>query len=64
MGFLERKKSLAEIEEEDEHVQAELSLAQKQTMLREVRARGGDPAMFRGRGGIDFKAIWQWLKTH
>lgn len=67
MGFLDKKKSLAELEEEEEYLQAEYSVEQKRAMIREVRARGGDPNAIGsdGRGkGLNFQKIWQWLKTH
>lgn len=67
MQFLRKSKSLAEIEEETEHKQAEnelkgteLSIEQKKTAIAELKKRGLTPAHF----AQNFSRIIQWLRTH
>lgn len=68
MGFFRREKSLAEIEEETERLEAEskkasleFSVAEKRAMAERLRKEYGlTPKHF----GLDWKRIWQWIKTH
>ena len=58
-----------ELEEEDERLDTEVSIAKKRAMLRELDARAGVGSWktFSSDGtkkGIDFKRVWHWLKTH
>lgn len=66
MGLLTPRKSLQEIEEETEHVEAEnrradmeLSLAQKKEAISRLKERGLSPKHF-----PDWRSIMQWLRTH
>ena len=68
-----REKSLTELEEETELLEAkdkkahvEYSLAQKKNAILELKSRGLEPKHFgkEGSGGWDFGRIIQWLKTH
>lgn len=64
MGFLERKKTVSEMEEESEKLDAEISYAQKQELLRRLKQQGGSPEVFRGPDGkISFSAMANWLKA-
>lgn len=67
MPLFGRSKSLAEIQEETEHKQAEnelagteLSIAQKRVAIAELKKRGLTPSNFLG----NWSRIIQWLKTH
>lgn len=67
MGLFRKEKSLSEIEDENEKLQAEnekagteLSLAQKRAAIAELKKRGLSPKHF----GFDFGRIWAWLKSH
>lgn len=57
--FLQRSKSLEELQEENEKAEVEYSLEQKRAMIRELKKRGVDAKSF-GTWG----AIKNWLKTH
>ncbi len=61
------KKSMADLEEEDEHLEKELSVEEKKALIRELRKRGQDPKDFSDNGkvgGLNFKRIVAWLKAH
>lgn len=65
--IFQQRKSLAELEEETEELEAlnkkagmELSLAEKRRATFELKKRGLEPKHF----GFNWQAIWQWLKTH
>ena len=62
-----KEKTLAELEEETEHKEAEnklagleYSLAQKKQMAAELKERGLTPKHF----GFDWNKIYQWIKSH
>ena len=68
-GFFRPKKTLSELEEDTEQLEAEnkktgmeLSIAQKRRAIVELKQRGLTPRHF----GFptDWNRIWQWLKTH
>lgn len=63
------EKSLTELEEADDRLDTELSIAKKRAMIRQLEERGGQGSWraFSSNGkksGLDFGAIWRWLKTH
>ena len=60
MGFLNQRKSLAELQEEDENLTAEVSIAEKKAMIKRLKAEGMKPSHF----GFDWARIKEWLKTH
>jgi len=75
MGIFEQfkqKKSLAELEEETEQLEAEdkrvgkeLSIVQKRQAIAELKARGLQPKHFGDTSSsFTWKKIWHWLKTH
>jgi monomeric isocitrate dehydrogenase len=63
--FLQRKKSMEELEEENEYMDVQLSIAQKKAAIRQLQAKGGQISDFKEKGkGINFKKIIEWIKTH
>ena len=68
-GFFKPKQSLSELEEDTEQLQAEdakigveLNIARKRRMISELKKRGLKPSHFGV--PIDWRRIWQWLRTH
>lgn len=66
-GIFQREKSLSEIEEETEQLEAEnkranqeLSLAEKKVAIAQLKERGLTPKHF----SFNWAAIKNWLKTH
>ena len=59
-GFFNKKKPLEELEEENERLDVELSVAQKREAIARLKKRGLTPKHF----NFDFKRIINWLKTH
>ena len=60
MGFLRQKKTTGELEEELESASAELDLAQKKALIREVQRRYGRDWKLhlpRVKSGMDWKAL-------
>ena len=68
--MFKRRKSLDELQDEDEQLDAELSVAQKKATLRELNQRTGQTQSWKlfsdnGRqSGINFNRIVAWLKVH
>ena len=67
--MFQKHKSLSELEEENEQLDAELSVARKKAMLAEVSRKGGAGFWKRfssdgSHKGINFHSIKEWLKTH
>ncbi len=60
MQWLKKEKSLEELEEENERVSQELSLAQKQAAIKRLKQAGLTPKSF----GNRWSAILAWLKSH
>ena len=65
--FNKRQKSLSEIEEssdklnaEDEQLGTQLSIAQKRAAIAKLKERGLTPKHF----NFDYKKIIQWIRTH
>ncbi len=56
------KKSLSELEEEDETATVELSIAQKRTAIARLKENGLTPKHFGN--PPDWRRIWNWLKAH
>jgi hypothetical protein len=64
-----REKSLSEMEEEGERLDVEISVMRKKQMLQELKQKGGTGFWKRfssdgSQGGINFRSVMQWLKTH
>jgi hypothetical protein len=59
-GIFKKEKQLSELEEEDERLGVELSIAQKNKAIAELKQRGLTPQHF----GNNWSRILQWLKTH
>lgn len=60
MPWWNRSKSLDELQEENERAEVELSLAQKRAAIKKLKEAGLSGKSF----GWDWRAIWQWFKTH
>jgi hypothetical protein len=58
------KKSFDELEEEEERKDLELSIAQKEAAIIELKKRGQDPNHFKQGGRFNFGSIIKWLRTH
>ena len=69
MPFFGKEKTLTELQETDERLETEVSVAKKRAMLRELEARAGAGSwkMFSDDGtkrGVNISRVWQWLKSH
>lgn len=63
------KKSLSDLQEEDDRLTTELSVARKRALIRRLEEVGGQGSwrMFSGDGtkrGVDFSAVKRWLREH
>lgn len=68
MSLFKKEKSLAELEEETEHTDAEIGLLEKQLIKKQIETRLGKGGMSTfnegdGQQGT-FKRAVNWLKTH
>jgi hypothetical protein len=69
---LRPKKSISEIEEETEQLEAEnrktelqYSVAEKQAMIARLKRDNVNPSLFsKIGGGLDFTKIWNYIKSH
>lgn len=65
MDSFKPKKSIAELEEEREGNEAEISVLRQRILKKELERRNADISAFKGADG---KTSWQrvinWLKTH
>jgi hypothetical protein len=60
-----RPKSFEELEETEERREIELSIAQKESLIKQLKAKGGEPNDFKEKkGGFSWSGIIKWLKTH
>ena len=69
MPLFKRERTLTEIQDEDERLEAEIPVAKKRALLAQLTARAGKgswkPFSSNGTlGGVDWKRVWIWLKTH
>ncbi len=70
MGFFDSFKSkptLSELQEEDDRLTTELSVARKKALKAELEARGKNIKDFSSNGkssGISWRGVLNWLKTH
>lgn len=68
MGMLDSlkpKKTIAELEEEREHNEAEISVLRQRILKKELEKRSADLDAFRGSDGkVSWKRVANWLKTH
>lgn len=60
MDLFKRKKSLGELEEEGERLEAEVSVEQKKVLLAELKKRGLQAKHF---GDTSQPSTWQKIKT-
>ncbi len=67
VGFLRRRRTLAELEDEGEQEEAETSLLEKKVLKKRLEERlgKGSTQYFKDeRGAPAWKKVKQWLKTH
>jgi len=69
MGLFEHRRSLEEMQEEDEQLTSEVSIAKKRALIRELKLKYGSgyAKAFSDNGkasGMNFGRIVQWLKSH
>ncbi len=60
MVFSRRGKTLEELQEEDESLTSEVSIAEKKAAVRRLKQEGLSPKHF----GFNWSAIKEWVKTH
>ena len=61
MGFLTpHHKTLEELQEEDENLSTEVSIAEKRALMRKLNDNGLSPKHF----DFNWESIKQWWKTH
>ena len=64
-----KNKTLTELEEDDDRLDSELSIAKKRSMIKQLEERGGQGSWkaFSSDGkksGISWSSVWNWLKHH
>ena len=69
MGLFEHKKSLDELQEEDEQLTSEVSIAEKRALIKKLKLEYGGDAVkdFSDNGkasGFNFSRALHWLKHH
>lgn len=63
--FMQRQKSMEELEEENDREEIQLSIAQKKAAIAELNARGMSVRDFKQkRGGISWSGIMNFLRNH
>lgn len=65
----ESPKTLTELEEKDDRLDTEVSIAQKKAMIKRLEERGGQGSWkaFSSNGrksGISWSSVWAWLRKH
>lgn len=66
-NFFKREKSLAELEEEREHEESEVSLLRQKVLRRELEGKLGKGSLkyFKGDDGRTvWSRVYNWIKTH
>ena len=64
-SFMKPKKSLEELEEEQQLNEAEISTLRQQVIKKELKKRDLELSSFKDdKGIVDWKRAWNWLKTH
>lgn len=64
-SFMKPKKTLEELEEEQQLNEAEISTLRQQVIKKELKKRDQELSSFKDdKGVIDWKRAWNWLKTH
>lgn len=69
MPVFKRERTLTELQEDDERLDTEVSVARKRALLRMLNARAGEGSWksFSNDGtkrGISWDRVWAWLKSH
>ncbi len=60
MAFSRRGKTLEELQEQDESLTSEVSIAEKQAMIKRLKQEGLSPKHF----GFNWQAMKEWIKSH
>ena len=60
MVFSRRGKTLEELQEQDESLTSEVSIAEKQAAVKRLKQEGLSPKHF----GFNWAAIKEWIKSH
>jgi len=66
-NIFKREKTLAELEEEKEHEESEVSLLQQKVLKRELERKMGNGSLkyFKGEDGrTGWSKVYNWIKTH
>jgi len=64
-SFMKPKKTLEELEEEQQTNEAEISVLRQQVIKKELKKRDQELSSFKDdKGLVDWKRAWNWLKTH
>lgn len=63
------EKTLTELEESDDRLDTEVSIAKKRAMIKQLDERGGQGSWraFSSNGrksGISWSSVWAWLRKH
>lgn len=69
MSLFKREKTLTEMQDEDDRLESEVSVARKRALLAQLNARAGKGSwkMFSSnnkKSGISWGRVWAWLRTH
>ena len=69
MPFFKREKTLTEVQDEDDRLDTDVSIARKRALLAQLNARAGKGSwkMFSNnnkKSGISWSRVWAWLRTH
>jgi hypothetical protein len=70
MGLFKEEKSLSQLQEQDEHLDVQLSVARKRALLNELKEKSGSSSFWKlfsdngSQSGLNFSRIIQYLKTH
>ena len=63
--IFKKKKSLAELEEEREYNEAEITVLQQQAMKKELEKRNIELSVFKDESGkVSWQRVMNWLKNH
>jgi hypothetical protein len=58
-----KPKTLDELQEEDDRLTVEKSVAEKRFAIAELRRRGQNPNNFKEKGKFNLQKAWTWLRS-
>ncbi len=69
MSIFKSEPSLSELQERDDFLTTKLSVTRKQALINELEGKAGKGSwkLFsdnQKKSGINFKAVWNWLRSH